>query len=271
MPDVNRNISATEGKAQSKAIALFVSDVHLQPALPRTTQAFNAFLQHHAVRAKQLYLLGDLFEYWAGDDDLVTPYNQQICNAIQAVNASGVDVFWVAGNRDFLVGESFAKASGMTLLPDPFILDAGNQRIALVHGDAQCTDDHAYMAFRAQVRQPEWQRNFLAMPLAQRKAIIDGMRSGSREAQRTKSYEIMDVNAAAISALFDITGATAMIHGHTHRPATHQHDADGTKRIRHVLPDWDCDTELPRGGWLSMEADGTFRRFNFDGIECQNT
>lgn len=265
---MQRHRSAPTEKAQSGAIALFVSDVHLQPALPRTTDAFIAFLREHAAKAGQLYILGDLFEYWAGDDDLVTPYNRLICDEIRKVNEAGVAIFWVAGNRDFLVGEAFSHASGMTPLPDPCVNQLGGQRIVLTHGDAQCTDDHAYIAFRAQVRQPEWQRNFLAMPLAQRKAIIDGMRTGSREAQRGKSYEIMDVNADAISMLFETTDATVMIHGHTHRPATHRTKVGGKERIRHVLPDWDCDGESPRGGWLSLEANGAFRRFNADGSAC---
>lgn len=267
MQDIIENMPASSGKAQSEAIALFVSDVHLQPSLPRTTQAFLDFLGRDASRASRLYILGDLFEYWAGDDDLADPYHQSVCNALRTVSDRGVSIFWIAGNRDFLVGELFARAAGITLLQDPSIVELANQRIVLTHGDAQCTDDHAYMSFRAQVRQAEWQRNFLAMPLTQRKAIIDGMRSSSREAQRTKSYDIMDVNSAAISALFDETDASTMIHGHTHRPATHRYDVMGKIRMRHVLPDWDCDAASPRGGWLSLQADGTFRRFDFDGAE----
>jgi len=181
------------------------------------------------------------------------------------VSNAGVAISWIAGNRDFLVGQAFAASTGMSLLPDPHVDNIAGQRVVLAHGDAQCTDDQAYMAFRAQVRQPEWQAQFLAQPLARRKAIIEGMRSGSREAQRTKSYEIMDVNPAAISALFAATGATVMIHGHTHRPATHTYESDGTKRVRHVLPDWDCDTDSPRGGWLAMNANGEVLRYNVDG------
>jgi UDP-2,3-diacylglucosamine hydrolase len=261
------NEAMTAGTAQSEAIALFVSDVHLQPSLPRTTQAFIDFLHRYATKARQLYLLGDLFEYWAGDDDLVTPYNRQIADAIRTVSDAGVAVFWIAGNRDFLIGEEFAKATCLTLLPDPFVAELAGRRILLAHGDAQCTDDHAYMAFRAQVRQADWQKQFLAMPLAQRKAIIDGMRSGSREAQRAKSYEIMDVNGEAIASLFAASGTAIMIHGHTHRPATHDYQKDGKKLVRHVLPDWDYDSEPARGGWLALGADGVIRRVAFDGNE----
>ncbi len=262
MPESNTSMTTASNKAQSEPVALFVSDIHLQPSLPRTTQAFIDFLQQRATRVQQLYLLGDLFEYWAGDDDIATPYNGKIAAAIRQVSDAGVAIFWIAGNRDFLVGQSFANAAGMTLLAEPFVASIAGQRVALLHGDAQCTDDHAYMDFRAMVRKPDWQQQFLAMPLAQRKAIIDGMRSGSREAQRSKPYEIMDVNAAAIATVFEQTGTTLMIHGHTHRPAVHEYQANDAKRIRYVLPDWDCDHEPARGGWLALNADASFSRFD---------
>lgn len=265
----NTNQTCATNEAQSNPIALFVSDVHLQASLPRTTQAFLDFLQKHANVAQELYLLGDMFEYWAGDDDLSTPYNAAIATAIRRVSECGVRVFWIGGNRDFLLGDEFAKATGITVLPDPFVASIANQRIVLTHGDAQCTDDHGYMAFREQVRGPEWQKQFLAMPLARRKAIIDGMRTDSREAQRGKSYEIMDVNGTAIASLFSATDTSIMIHGHTHRPATHSYQENTGTRIRHVLPDWDCDTKPPRGGWLAMYENGSFQRFNFDGTTSE--
>ena len=248
-------------KAQSKPIALFVSDVHLQESMPRTTEAFLDFLRVHAPQAKQLYLLGDLFEYWAGDDDIGDSYNRRITEVIRTVSTTGVDVFWIAGNRDFLVGAEFAAVAGLKLLHDPHVMELAGLRIVLAHGDAQCTDDLDYMKFRAQVRQPEWQQQFLGMPLAQRKAIIDGMRTGSKEAQRGKSYEIMDVNASAITSLFDSTLANVMIHGHTHRPGCHQY---GGNRTRYVLPDWDCDGANQRGGWLALNEHG---KLSFVGVE----
>jgi UDP-2,3-diacylglucosamine hydrolase len=256
----------TTSNAQPKPVALFVSDLHLQKGLPRTTQAFLAFLREHATQAQQLYLLGDIFEYWAGDDDLVTPYNGQVAQAIRAVSDAGVAVFWMAGNRDFLVGADFAEAIGATLLPDPFIATIAGLPITLTHGDAQCTDDASYMAFRTQVRQPVWQQEFLARPLAQRKAIIESLRMESQTAQRTKAAEIMDVNSEAIAALFDAAGTSVMIHGHTHRPARHDY-AD--RRIRYVLPDWDCDVEPPRGGWIAVLTDGTIKRIELDGRQSQ--
>jgi UDP-2,3-diacylglucosamine hydrolase len=252
--------------AQSNPVALFVSDVHLHPSIPRTTQAFLDFLERRAVKAQRLYLLGDLFEYWAGDDDIPAPFNKRIVDAIRRVADAGVSVCWIGGNRDFLVGPDFAQASGATLLPDPFVAHLAGQRIALAHGDAQCTDDLAYIAFRTQVREPAWQANFLAQPLTTRKAIIEGMRAQSREEQRGKPSEIMDVNEAAIKSLFDTTGASVLIHGHTHRPETHGYQGVKGDLTRHVLPDWDCDTEPPRGGWLELDSEGIIRRLGLDDI-----
>ena len=245
----------------ARALALFISDLHLQPSQPHTCAAFFAFLQERAMAARELYLLGDLFEYWAGDDDLSDPFHQHIVQAIRAVSDAGVAVYWIAGNRDFLVGPAFADAAGLRLLAEPHVADIGGQRITLVHGDAQCTGDINYMAFRAQVRDPAWQAQFLALPLAQRKGIIAGMREGSRAAHTTKSYELMDVAPAAVDALFADSASEIIIHGHTHRPALH---LNGAKR-RYVLPDWEPDTEPPRGGWIAVTTDGAITRFDLDG------
>ncbi|ADJ63374.1 UDP-2,3-diacylglucosamine diphosphatase [Herbaspirillum seropedicae] len=253
-------------KAQP-TVALFVSDLHLQASLPRTTAAFLAFLQSHAAQTQQLYLLGDIFEYWAGDDDLATPYNQFIADALKALQAQGVQLYWMAGNRDFLVGQAFADAAGLTLLQDPHVITAAGRRLTLAHGDAQCTDDHAYMAFRAQVRQPAYQQQFLAMPLAQRKAIIEGIRKNSQDANQSKEMAIMDVNAGAIDTLFAQTGTDTLIHGHTHRPALHRLGEGPAGKLRYVLPDWEYDVETPRGGWISLTADGALHRHDVNGDE----
>ncbi|SNS59686.1 UDP-2,3-diacylglucosamine hydrolase [Noviherbaspirillum humi] len=253
----------THDEAQPEAVALFVSDVHLQPGLPKTTAAFLDWLQRHARSARQLYLLGDMFEYWAGDDDLFDPYHQRIIGALKEVSVAGTEVFWIAGNRDFLVGPEFAKTAGLSVLPEPHLLTIAGKRIALLHGDAQCTDDTAYMAFREQVRNPAWQQEFLAMPLQKRKAIINGMRSGSKEAARMKPAQIMDVNPQAVRSVFDATGADYLIHGHTHRPA--RHEAKATGEVRYVLPDWDCDASPPRGGWIAVDGAGTVSRHDLDG------
>jgi UDP-2,3-diacylglucosamine hydrolase len=242
--------------ALARTFALFISDLHLQAAHPRTAEAFLRFLAERAVHAERLYLLGDIFEYWAGDDDLAEPFHQQIISAIRAVSDAGTAVYWLAGNRDFLVGAGFAEAAGLSLLEEPHVISAGGKRIALVHGDAQCTADLKYMAFRAQVRDREWQQQFLAMPLAQRKAIIANLREGSREAQAGKSYEIMDVAPSSVEALFDETDASVIVHGHTHRPAMHETNG----KLRYVLPDWELDVEPRRGGWIELAQDGTLTR-----------
>jgi UDP-2,3-diacylglucosamine hydrolase len=254
-------------KAQPDPVALFVSDVHLRQSLPRTTEAFLSFLKGRGSQTEALYLLGDLFEYWAGDDDLADPYNARIAQEIKALSSAGVKVGWIGGNRDFLVGRNFAQACGINLLPDPHLITIGGRRIVILHGDEQCTDDTDYMVFRRQVRTAAWQERFLAMPLTQRKAIIDEMRTNSRAAQREKAYEIMDVNPEAVAAVFKSTDASVMIHGHTHRPAMHNLTVDGKQVKRYVLPDWDCEAPPLRGGWLEMYADGTIRRFRYDGSE----
>ncbi|MES2300150.1 MAG: UDP-2,3-diacylglucosamine diphosphatase [Pseudomonadota bacterium] len=245
----------------ARALALFVSDLHLQPANQKTCEAFFIFLQERAAAARALYLLGDIFEYWAGDDDLDGRFHQRVVQALRALSDGGVALYWIAGNRDFLVGAQFAAAAGLTLLVEPYVARIGGQDIALMHGDAACTNDVKYMEFRAMVRQGEWQAQFLAQPLAQRKAIIAGMREGSRAAQGSKSYQIMDVTPQAIDAVFAQTGCDVLIHGHTHRPALHH---IGAKR-RYVLPDWELDSEPVRGGWIEIAASGAITRYDVDG------
>ncbi|MDB5823142.1 MAG: lpxH [Herminiimonas sp.] len=247
--------------------ALFVSDVHLQPNMLRTTEAFLGFLGTHARRASALYLLGDLFEYWAGDDDIDSPYPRSIVAAIREVTDAGVAVYWIAGNRDFLVGERFAAEAGVTLLPDPSIVSFDGQPVILSHGDAACTDDAAYMQFRALVRSPAWQQQFLSMPLDERKQAIEGMRLQSKAALRNKPAEIMDVNEDEIAVLFECAQSRIIIHGHTHRPAGHLYGEGESSRARYVLPDWDCDATPPRGGWISIDFSGVVRRHTLDGSE----
>ncbi len=249
-------------KAQSKLVALFASDIHLHPSLPKTTDAFFRFLDENARKADQLYLLGDLFEYWAGDEDITTNYHTKIIQALRALSDSGTQIFWIAGNRDFLIGEIFANETGAQFLPDPSVITIANNRIAIAHGDEQCTDDLPYMAFRNMVRQEKWQQDFLRLPLAQRKKIIEGLRINSQIEQKEKTSEIMDVNPKAIQELFTNSKVEIIIHGHTHRPAKHQYK----EGLRYVLPDWDCDLEnsKSRGGWLEIYSDGQilFRHLN---------
>lgn len=249
--------------AQPETVALFVSDLHLTPSRPKTTQAFFDFLRQRATRARQIYLLGDVFEAWIGDDDLVDPWNRSVADAIRAVRDAGVEVFWISGNRDLLVGQRFAEAAGCTLLPDPSIVELAGQRIALAHGDAQCTNDHTYLAYRARVRNPLAQKLFLALPLSWRRSIIAGMRDKSHEKKQTKTAAMMDVSPSAIDGLFDATGASVLIHGHTHHPQRYD-SADG-KRRRYVLTDWECETKPERGGWVALYTDGSLRHFDIQG------
>ncbi|WP_426114670.1 UDP-2,3-diacylglucosamine diphosphatase [Massilia sp. PWRC2] len=247
----------------ARIAAYFISDLHLQASHPRTAEAFFRFLAERALHAEQLYLLGDLFEYWAGDDDLDSPFNATVVAALRRVADAGVAVFWIAGNRDFLVGARFAHACALTLLAEPHLATIAGTRVVLVHGDAECTGDSAYMAFRAQVRERAWQQQFLALPLAQRKAIIAGLRDGSRDAHAGKSMAIMDVTKLAIDALHVSSACDIIIHGHTHRPALH---VDGARR-RYVLPDWECDDGPVRGGWIAIAADGVIRRHDCNGSD----
>lgn len=242
-------------------LAFFVSDVHLSEAMPKTTHAFLHFLNHTAKQTERLYLLGDLFEYWAGDDDCDAPYHQEIIGALKRLTDSGVKLFWMAGNRDFLVGASFAEKTGVQRLPDPCTHHVAGLKLLLSHGDILCTDDVNYMQFRQMVRQETWQQQFLQKPLTERKTIIQGMREASMQDQRQKTMAIMDVNQHAVDALMGSHDASILIHGHTHRTAQHLEVA-GT---RYVLPDWDCDNlQALRGGFLSLDAKAQFR-FHYVG------
>lgn len=248
---------------KKKLVAIFISDLHLQASLPRTTQVFYNFLRYEAVKAKYLYLLGDIFEYWAGDDDITTPYNCKIINALRDLNNQNVQVFLLTGNRDFLLGPHFAKVAHVKLLKEPHIIQIKNRNIVLVHGDAQCTDDQTYMKFRMQVRQFAWQKQFLAMPLFQRKIIIEHFRKNKHDYNTCD--KIIDLNSDALHTLYNMTKASILIHGHTHRPNVHYDTKNGQICLRYVLPDWEYDTTLIRGGWISLMSDGTLHRFNAIG------
>ncbi len=231
--------------------SLFISDLHLCPSRPRSHRLFLDFLAGPARTAAALYILGDLFEYWAGDDDLDDPFNAGVCDGLHALSASGVPIFFMAGNRDFLAGEGFAQACGLTLLPDPALIEAAGTTILLMHGDTLCTDDDAYQAFRAEVRAPEWRQAFLALPLARRKARIEDLRIESEEQKRSKPMDIMDANPAAVLQALTFHGCSRLIHGHTHRPALHRIEIDGRACERWVLPDW-----YETGGYLTCDERG---------------
>ncbi len=219
--------------------ALFISDLHLSEERPHTTAAFLAFLADRATHCQQLYILGDFFDAWIGDDD-DRPLAQTISNALHDVAQKGVQILFQHGNRDFLLGADYAGRCGMHLLPDFFVLQNGTQQILLAHGDQFCTGDTAYQQFRALVRKPEWQREFLAKPLDERRAIAAQLRAKSREANSMKAEDIMDVTAAEIETALMAHQCTTLIHGHTHRPAWHSLTMrDNRAAKRAVLGEWD--------------------------------
>ncbi len=225
--------------------ALFIADLHLCDERPDTVEVFLSFLRGPAANAGSLWILGDLFEYWAGDDDIDAPLHRRLCDALHALAGRGVAISFMHGNRDFLIGDEFARAAGLRLLPDPFDIVMNGRRLLLSHGDALCTDDHAYQAYRRQVRDPDWQAGFRALPLSERKTIIESLRLRSEAAKQTKPMTIMDVNTDTVVALLRTHCLPTLIHGHTHRPARHEHEVDGRICERWVLADWHDDGIAP--------------------------
>lgn len=234
------------------------SDLHLGPATPATAEAFLAFLQAAEEEAAALLLPGDIFDTWIGDDVIraAPPWLATALTALRTT-ASRIPLWLGRGNRDFLIGEELAGAVGARLLPEPALLQTDYGDVLLTHGDEFCTDDAAYQQFRQMVRNPQWQAAFLAKTIPERLAMAQQARGESQMANQSKSMEIMDVNAAAVEQAFRDSGVALMVHGHTHRPARHVLEVDGSKRERWVLPDWDCDhVSPPRGGWLVIDRDG---------------
>ena len=220
---------------------LFISDLHLAPQAPGVSRIFLDFLGGCARAAEQLFILGDLFEAWPGDDCLDDPddsFAAMIVDALHDLAAAGVQLSVMHGNRDFLLGGAFAARSGARLLPDPCVLSLPAWQFVLSHGDALCTDDHEYQAFRARVRQADWQSAFLARPLAERKEAVRALRRQSEAAKRDKASFVMDVNPGATDDFLRAYGYASLIHGHTHRPARHDHLVDGIHVERWVLSDW---------------------------------
>lgn len=218
--------------------ALLVSDLHLSPDAPATTGRFLRFLAGPARRADTLFILGDLFDAWAGDDDLAAPFNAAIVAALNGLADAGTAVFFMPGNRDFLVGDAFAAAAGLTLLPDPCVRAIGDGPTLLTHGDTLCTDDADYQRFRATVRTPAWRENFLGQPLAERKTAIAALRAASETEKQNKPMPLMEVNETAVAALLQEYGVRDLIHGHTHRQGRHTHLVAGRTCRRWVLGDW---------------------------------
>ena len=217
---------------------LFISDLHLCGARPAITELFLEFLQRRARAARALYILGDLFEYWIGDEAVEQAEFRPMIEGLRRLTAGGTPVFVMHGNRDFLMGSGFEQASGCRLLADPARLDLHGVPTLLMHGDSLCTDDVEYMQFRVQVRNPAWQKAFLAKPVAEREAIVRNSHEISKISTAAKKPEIMDTNQTAVEAIMREHRVYRMIHGHTHRPREHAFNLDGQPARRMVLGDW---------------------------------
>ncbi|TFZ00378.1 UDP-2,3-diacylglucosamine diphosphatase [Ramlibacter henchirensis] len=231
-----------------------ISDLHLQDSEPATFEAWRRFMA--AAGADAVIILGDLFEAWPGDDVLQSPGFLAECAGVLRSASEKRAVFFMHGNRDFLVGEAFAQSTGVRLLPDPAVLEFGTHRWLLSHSDALCLGDTEYLQFRAQVRDPAWQRELLARPLAERQALARSLRARSEDRKRSgASYA--DVDSEEARAWLNAAGATTLVHGHTHRPG--EHDLGGGLR-RIVLTDWDLQAHPPRAQALRLSLDGGARR-----------
>ena len=231
--------------------ALFISDLHLAEERPEANERFIAFLEDEARSASALYILGDFFEYWIGDDDLEETFNAVIAGLLGELTRGGVALYLMHGNRDFLLGERFCAATGARLLPDPSVHEVHGVRTLLAHGDTLCTDDHDYQNWRRIARSPDWQRDFLAKPRAERRSLVHGLRDKSKAVIQEKPTEIMDVNAEATVRAIAAHGVSRLVHGHTHRPGRHVVELAGKTAERWVLPDW-----YGPGGYLRIGPGG---------------
>ena len=240
-----------------QAPAWFISDLHLTPGMPRTLAAFDRVLDQAKQQARTLFILGDFFEFWVGDEETETPFAAGVAAALRRVADAGVPVYLMHGNRDFLIGRRFARAAGATLLADPSVIVCAGQRVVLSHGDMLCTDDPRYNRFRHWTRKGWVQRLFLALPLATRQKIARRLRADSeagraRQADGAAPPDYGDATPAAVDALLAASHASTLVHGHTHRPARHAH----ARGDRWVLTDWDLDGRYPRAAVLQLDAGG---------------
>lgn len=217
---------------------LFISDLHLEPKRPNVTAAVQEFLATKGQECEKLFLLGDIFELWLGDDDS-SELSLAIAAALRKLTRDGVQVFIMRGNRDFLLGDVYANECGAELLGDTYHLETSLGAIQLLHGDTLCTDDHDYQEFRTLTREIGWQTSFLNQPLEERRAFAETARSKSKAATAEKSDLIMDVNNDAVLRIFEDSGSDIIIHGHTHRPAEHKNILGPGAGTRVVLGDWD--------------------------------
>jgi UDP-2,3-diacylglucosamine hydrolase len=234
---------------------LFLSDLHLSPDRPEALRAFHAFAAGPARDAAAVYMLGDIFDWWVGDDQIRIPFVADVVKSMRGISDAGVALYVGHGNRDFLIGERLAQAAGARLLPEIVVLDLHGVRTLLCHGDQLCTDDVEYQAFRARMRDPEVQARLLRLPYFVRRLIAAWLRRKSRDTKALKPESIMDVAISTVEQTFRDHDAARMIHGHTHRPAVHAHDVGGSKRERIVLADWEED-----GSYLEVSEAGAVER-----------
>ena len=231
--------------------SLFISDLHLSPDTPAASNALRRFLDCTARDAESLFVLGDLFEYWIGDDTLDSGIWRPLIDAFASLATHGVNLFFMHGNRDFLVGGRFEQATGMRVLADPTLIFLHGVPTLLMHGDTLCSDDLEYQKFRAMVRSPAWQEEFLSKSPDERNRIAQQARAQSERAKQTKQMLIMDVNRESVEAVLRAHDYPRLIHGHTHRPARHEHIIDGRRCERFVLADW-----YEQGSYLYCDASG---------------
>lgn len=232
----------------------FISDLHLEPARPASTHLLFEFLQYIQGKAEVLYILGDLFEYWIGDDILATPAGLQVLPILQAfkqVATQGTPIYLQHGNRDFLLAEQFAELSSLTILPEQQIIDLYGRPTLIMHGDLLCTDDVDYQTARVLFRSPSWQQQILAKSIPERLQYAQSLRMQSQQTAQTKREEILDANQATIEAVMRAAQVQQLIHGHTHRPAIHEFALDGQTAKRIVLGDW-----YNQGSFLRVDAEG---------------
>ncbi len=236
---------------------LFISDLHLAPERPDIIRLFIEFLDSQAANAESLYILGDLVEYWLGDDDQAEGLNAAFSHMKQLAD-KGLNIYLMHGNRDFLMGEALAQRAGCKLIEDPSVVTFDNTPVLLLHGDTLCTDDARYQQLRTMLRDPAWQKDFLNKPLAERQQMARALRQQSREETSSKDEAIMDVNGDAVVQAFSTHKVQLMIHGHTHRPAIHQLSANGKAAQRIVLGDW-----YSQGSVLEFNSPDDFKLRSF--------
>lgn len=216
----------------------FISDLHLSGERPGINKQFLNFLENEARQAHALYILGDLFEYWIGDEAMAHPDHAPVVAGLKALADTDVPVYIMSGNRDFLIGDQFARETGCRIIPDPVVIDLYGKPVLIMHGDLLCTDDHDYQKLRLMLRDPRWIQDFLSRPVEERIQVAQDIREQSKDAIAGKQAEIMDVNQQTVEEFMSNYNVDTMIHGHTHRPDVHEFSVNGKNMTRIVLGDW---------------------------------